>query len=319
MLRTVLRQLIWGVVTLLLLSMLLFLLTALMPGNYFDMAASGKKITPQAVEQMQAQFYMDKPSLSRYFYWLRDLAHLDLGVSLIYKKPVTNLIASYLPNTLLLTGIAFVLEIILGLSLSIYAGCRSKKRKPRLDPIWIIFICLPSFLFCIFLQWFFGAKLGILPMMGLSDYGSSSVLDRILHLILPCTALAVPEGIRLYSYLYSRLEPTLQQDYICLERAKGKSRLRAVCTVALPNSISPLISYIGMSFPYLFSGSVVVETLFSIPGLGMLGYQAVMQRDYPLIMACTMLMAAAAIVGRILSNILYPLFDPRISAEGSAL
>lgn len=304
-------------------SLITFMISALAPGDpvYQYINPAKKPPTQEQLDKIRKHYGLDKPVPIRYLYWLRDVAKGDWGFSMQSKTPVTTEVLSRLPNTILLSGCALFFALIIALPLGVVSAV---KRYSLLDYIttFIAFIgiSVPTFWFALLLVALFSNKLGWFPSVGMSTVGGKltgvdKLVDQLRHLFLPVLALSFSELAYWIRYQRAALLENLNQDYVRTARAKGLKESGVIWQHAFRNSLVTTVTLIGLSLPWLVNGSYITESIFGWPGMGRLGIQAIMSRDYPVVMAVTMLSALLVIGGNLFSDIMYAFVDPRTRLE----
>ncbi|QER41522.1 ABC transporter permease [Thermodesulfobacterium sp. TA1] len=279
------------------------------------------KITPEYRERLVKMYGLDKPLYVQYWQWLKGVAKLDFGRSFSPdQRPVWDKIKERLPITLLLNFISLMLILMVSIPLGVFGAVKAGSLADRILTVMVfIGYAMPSFWLAIILMMIFGVKLQWLPVSGLHStlgYEEMSFLEKVWdwtkHLICPLF-VATFGGIAGFSrYVRNSMIEVLRADYITFARAKGLPEKEILYKHALRNALLPMITLLGLSLPGLIGGSVIFETVFGIPGVGQLMWQAVMARDYPVIMANLFLVAVLTLVGNFLADIGYALADPRI-------
>ncbi|MBO4316760.1 MAG: ABC transporter permease [Mailhella sp.] len=269
--------------------------------------------------RLNALYGLDKPLLTQYWDWLTRIICLDFGVSLSSDaRPVIDKILERMPLTVGLNIASLVLSLLISIPIGVLSAVR---RGTWIDKAFTVFVfigfAIPGFWLALLLMYFFGIDLGWLPISGLTslDYASLTPMEKILdlarHLTLPILIGIIGSIAGTSRYMRSALLEVLRQDYILAARAKGVSKRRVIWHHALRNALLPIITLLGLSVPGLIGGSVIIETIFALPGLGQLFYSAVLARDYPLIMGNLVLGAVLTLLGNLLADICYALADPR--------
>ncbi len=304
--------LLWGVVT------LTFVLLQVAPGDPID-ALVDPSFRPEDVQAIRTRYGLDEPVTMQYLSWLSGLVHGDLGISLRQKRPVAKIIAEAVPNTLRLSVVSFLLWLLAGTTLGVWSAARRGSASERGATLLSLLVySLPSFWLGLMLQLVFVWRLHWLPSGGMAAGTLSELglwpwlLSSCRHLLLPAAVLGLSGAAGLARYMRSSMLEILSQDYIRTARAKGLSERAVLMKHALRNAAIPLITLLGLSLPFLLSGAVVVEVIFSWPGMGQVAVQALLGRDYPVILATTLLSGSMVIVGNLLADIAYGLIDPRI-------
>ncbi|MBS3948225.1 MAG: ABC transporter permease [Dethiobacter sp.] len=308
----ILRRITQTGVVLLGVTVATFLLMHLAPGRPLQ-ANPELRADPTAVERWLQLRELDKPLPAQFFSWLSRLWRGDFGVSLIYNRPVAELVVERLPATILLSGSAFILALSLAM---LYGALCAVNRGSRLDRtlnfLSLCGISIPSFWAGMLLLILFSYHLPWLPAAGMRTPGDGSILDVSRHMVLPVLVLST--GIFAYYFRYIRqaVLDVLEQDYIRTARAKGLPMQRIFYRHVLPNVALPLVTLAALSLPVLFTGTVVVETVFAWPGLGRFVVFSAMARDYPAIMFVNLYTALLVALASLLAELLCLVFDPRL-------
>ncbi|WBM72249.1 ABC transporter permease [Buttiauxella sp. WJP83] len=296
-------------------SLVSFLLVKLAPGDPVQ-AYITPRMSPEDIERIRHSLGLDKPMFMQYLLWLKNVLQGDLGYSLIYHRPVLTMIAERIPATLGLMGASLILAIVLALPLGLLAGAFKHRWLDNfLNMFAYIGISVPIFWFGILLITVFSVQLNWLPSMGMRSIGmEDSWLDVVRHGILPCIALTFYNLSSYVRYIRSNTITQLSADYVQTQLAYGATRRSILFRHVLKNVLLPVITLFGLSFGELVVGAYVTESVFSWPGMGLLGIQSITSLDYPLIMAMIMLSSAMIIFGNLLADLLYRVADPRIKA-----
>jgi peptide/nickel transport system permease protein len=281
----------------------------------------GPDISPETVQRIKESLGLDRPLVEQYARWMGAFVRGDFGLSLRYLRPVRDLLAEAIPNTLRLTVAALALHIMLGVCLGVLSAVKRYSLFDKVNTIAALFVySIPSFWLSLMLILLCSLKLGVLPSshmqsidaQGLS--GFAALLDRLRHLVLPAFVLGVASAASTARYTRGSMLEVLREDYIRTARAKGLPESSVFLKHALKNAALPVVTIIGLSLPFLFGGAVVVETIFSWPGMGQLAVEAIYARDYPTVLAINFVVAAIVILGNLLTDVAYGLLDPRIAA-----
>lgn len=314
------RRLALSVVLLFFISIISFFIVTMTPGSPYPWGELNPKISEEVKANFRKKFHLDRPLHEQYALIMRDLFTGNLR-SIKDDRPVLTRILERLPATLALNITSIAISLAFGTLLGVFAA-RHAGRWQDMGGSFVafLFIALPgfwvSYLAAIVLVKGFGV-----PILGTRSYGIdfpnafASGLDQLWHLLLPALILALG-GIAAQSrYLRATMIGTLREDYVRTARAKGLSEEVVLYKHALRNSIRPLVTGIGMLLPALISGSVIIESIFAYPGMGRLGYEAVLDRDYPTIVALNFVVAALVLLGNLISDLLYAAVDPRVRLE----
>ncbi len=274
----------------------------------------GPRISDAALQAKEIAAGLDKPLIVQYFVWLWQLLQGNLGYSMKSYEPVGVMIGSHIGPTLLLMGASLTLSLLIAVPAGIYSAVKQySKGDYAVVTASFIGSSIPSFFLALILIYIFTVKLGILPSGGMNTLGmDGSVADTIRHMVLPVTVLAVSLAGSNIRYIRSSFLEILQQDYLRTARAKGIGYKRVIWKHAMRNALLPIVTVIGMQIPMLFGGAVIIEQVFSWPGLGLMTMTAIMGRDYPVIMGVCLLSAVVVLVSNLITDILYALVDPTI-------
>ncbi|ASJ72786.1 ABC transporter permease [Granulosicoccus antarcticus] len=298
-----LRRIMESLLILLGITLVTFLLLYLLPADPARQIA-GRSATVETVENIREQLGLNLPLYQQYWHYLTNLLQGDLGRSYLQKTEVSELIASRLPATLLLMAGAIVCELIIGLTLGVISALWRNSRTDRiLTLVSFTSVSAPQFVIGILLLYVFAVKLHWVPIGG---YGTFA------HLILPALTLGILGAGWYARMMRSSMIDVLEKDYIRTARSKGLSRGRILFRHVIPNAILPIIAMIGIDIGLFMSGIVVVESVFSWPGIGQLAWQAIQRVDIPIIMGVTLVSACAIVIGNLLADMVAPLVDPRI-------
>ncbi len=309
---------------LLLITVLSFGLMHLAPGKPTDAGgAFNPKVSLEARQRMERLYGLDQPVHVQYARWLSRLARLDFGRSFLDDRPVTEKIVERLPITFTINLCSLLLIFGVTIPLGVLAAVRPGGLFDRFTTVFVfIGYSMPSFWLALLCMAWFGVRLRWLPVSGIHalDYETlapvQQVLDMAWHLILPVGITAFVSLAGLSRYMRSSMLEVLRQDYIRTARATGLPERRVLFHHGLRNALLPLITILGLSLPDLIGGSVIAETIFSIPGMGRLFYDAVMARDYPVVMALVAVGAVLTMLGNFLADVAYAAADPRIRVAG---
>jgi len=270
-------------------------------------------------ERIQHELGLDRPVSLQFVSYMNDFAHLDLGYSLEYRSPVLPLIWSRIPATLLLSGTGFAISIIAGILLGVVAAQHPKSIFDRMLTLASLTgYSIPAFALAQLLLLIFVLDLGIFPSQGMvsvrnQSVGVAHVLDVMQHLALPALTYGVYSVTLIFRLTRARMHETLAADFIVTARAKGLSPRRVAYRHALPHVLLPVISVIGYNFGYLLAGAILIETVFSWPGIGLLLRDAVAVRDYPLLLGLFAVTATMVIIANFVTDVLYAAIDPRVT------
>ena len=282
-------------------------------GSPLDMMV-GPRMTEGTVAARAAQWGLDQPIYVQYWNWLRELFHGNLGYAYKSGQPVAEIIGSHLGPTLLLMGLSMALGLLIAVPAGIYSAVhRYQKRDYAVVSASFLFSSIPGFFLALILVYFFTVRLGWLPSSGMYTPGTGGdAMDVFRHLIMPSLVLAIGVAGGNIRYIRSSVLEILEMDYLRTAKAKGLGRKIVIRKHALRNALLPIITVIGMQIPTLFGGAVIVEQMFSWPGLGQVTWDAVLSRNYPVIMGVCLLSAVVVLLSNLVTDILYALVDPTI-------
>ena len=312
-------------VTLVLMSLVVYLLIGLMPGDPIDMMISGDPtMTSADAARLRAAYGLDKPLFERYLAWLFQALQGNFGYSRSYGQPVLTVLWPRLLNTLLLAGSAFILSIAIALPLGIWAAAHPRSRADYLINLFCFAgISVPPFWLALLLIMLFAVTLGWLPAGGMADVRpgtawASALADQLRHLILPVVTLTLVQLSSYTRFMRGAMIEVLRQDYIRTARAKGASETVVRWRHAFRNAFTPVLTILALSFGGLLSGALITETMFAWPGMGKAIYQAILENDYNLALVGLLIATMATIAGNLLADLAYAWVDPRVSIAGSA-
>lgn len=323
MLSYVIRRLLIGALTLVMITFVIYGLIRFMPGDPTVVAMEqmdpGRDLDKKEIERMREQFGLNDAIPVAYVKWLKNLVQFDLGRSISRKQPVARLIRERIVPTLTLSITSLVLAYALSIPLGLYATVRNGKPDERtLSTALYMLYSFPAFVAALFLQILFAVKLGWLPLFGMvsDDYQQLSTLgkawDLFLHALLPVICYTYGSLAFESRFIRSNMLEVMKQDYIRTAKAKGVSPLRVVVHHAFRNTLIPFVTLLGLTLPSLLSGSVILEQIFSWPGMGRLFFEAIRERDYPTIMGLTFVFSLLTLAAQLLADMLYAVVDPRV-------
>lgn len=308
------RRLLIAIPVLLGVTVINFIIMRMAPGNPVDMLVN-PKLPAAAIEAKRIELGLNEPVYIQYFSWLKNvILHGDLGYSMVTYQPVTEMILGRLGPTLLLMGTALIIGLIIAIPVGIISAT---KQYSWLDYTFVtgsfLGISIPHFFFGLILIYIFAIQLGVLPSGGMMAVGSRGSLNEVItHMILPVTVLTLTVAGRNIRYVRASMLEILEQDYLRTARAKGLKESLVINRHAMRNALIPIVTVIGLEIPLLFGGAVVIEQIFSWPGLGKMTMDAIMARDYSTIMGLNLVAAFVVIFSNVFTDIAYAFVDPRI-------
>ena len=315
--RYIIRRILIAIPMLLLVTVIIFFLANLMPGDAaMAMFASGDSVSLEAIEQMRENMGLNDPVPVRYLRWLMQLLRGDLGTSMITHEPVTKMIALRIGPTLLLMGTSLVISIILGVLLGIFSAVRQYSVMDYvLTVLSFIGRSVPIFFVGMLLVYFLALQHPYFPTGGMHKLGNNSMKDLLWHLFLPALSLSILRIAEFLRYTRASMLEVLHSDFMWTARSKGIKESKVIKDHALRNALIPIITLIGINIPVLFAGAIMIEQVFQWPGLGILFNNAIIQRDYSLLMGLCFFSAVIVLVTNLITDIAYALVDPRIRYE----
>ena len=327
MIQYLIRRLLGAIPLLIGILTLIFFIIHLAPGDptarYFN-----PNVSPEVIEQMRRNLGLDQPLHIQYFRWIGAFATGDFGYSFGQMRPISDILPTVIWNTLQLTLFSMVLIFALGMLIGIIQAVRQYSATDNvLTVLAFFFYSMPSFWLGLMLILLFSLKASqwgwpvVFPASQMVSVGhefmsvGEQIRDRMMHIILPATALGVGAAAGVARYMRGSMLEVIHQDYIRTARAKGLSERSVIFKHALRNAMIPIITLLGLYLPFLLSGAVLIETIFAWPGMGRLIVDAIFQRDYPLVMATSFVIAAMVVAGNLIADVLYAVVDPRIRTD----
>lgn len=330
----IIERILYAVPIMLGVAVIVFVFIRMTPGDPVDiMMGQGGAISAGEIEQLQSEFHLDEPITTQLWYFLRDAAQGDLGYSYIRKRPVTELIANRLPATIELAGGSLLFALLVAFPIGIISAVRQNSLLDRLTMSFAFLgISMPAFWLGIVLILIFAVWLGWLPVQGrigsdviLQQITGFYVLDSLLtrnwealrstleHLVLPSVTLGAAVAAIVARVLRSSMLEVLRSDFVQLARAKGAPEWLVVVKHALRNALIPTVTVVGLQVGVLLGGNMIVETVFSWPGLGRMVVEAIFNRDFPLIQGAVMIYAFTFVAANLVVDVLYTYLNPKIS------
>ena len=321
----IIKRLLLSVVILFFVALIIYFLMRCLPTSYIESIARQKSMQPGSksydewMRQLSATYGMDKGIIAGFFSWLGKALTGNFGDSWYYTEPVLQVFNRTVWLSFIMGGVAFIFEILIAIPLGIIAATKQySKTDYTVSVIALAGISLPTFFFASLLKLLFSVRLGWFELFGLvgrnyqqlSPFGQ--FLDKAHHLVLPIITLVVISIGGLMRYTRTNMLEVLNADYIRTARAKGVSEHKVIYRHAFRNTLIPLVTIIGGSLPGLFSGALITETLYSIPGIGYTSYHAMVGGDIPFSMFYLTFLAVLTLVGNLIADILYAVVDPRV-------
>jgi peptide/nickel transport system permease protein len=308
------KRLITLVATLVGTSVVVFLVLEILPGNAAQILM-GPDASPEAVVALAEKLGLDRPPLARYWDWVSGLVVGNLGLSYTYSTPVGELVLERLSVTVPLALMAMSLTAVLALAAGIYAASRHNKLGDvGIMGLTQVGIAIPNFWFAILLILLFSVHLGWFSAGGFPGW-DEGILQGLRALMLPALSLAVVQSAILARITRSAVLEVLREDFVRTARAKGVSQRAALWGHVLRNALIPVVTIMGLQFAELLAGTIVVESVFYLPGLGRLIFQSISNRDLIVVRNCVMLLAAMVVIVNFVVDVLYAVIDPRVKAS----
>lgn len=325
----IIKRILLMIPTILGITVVAFLIIHLAPGDPAAMKARAAEglmegLTEEAIQKTRELYGLDKPLPVQYWLWLKRIATLDFGDSIKFRRPVWDVIVERIPVSLKLALTSVFLAYLISIPLGIFSASHQYSKTDHVMTLLLFLLySLPPFWVATMLIVFTGGGdfLDIFPVFGLASISAAKMSfwgrfwDAAWHLVLPIFCMTYASLAVLSRYMRTSMLEVIRQDYITTARAKGLSERKVILKHALRNSLIPIITLLSGILPRIVGGSIIIETIFTIPGMGRLAWEAILARDYPLIMAELVVVSFLTLFGILLSDILYSVVDPRIAFE----
>lgn len=315
----IIRRLIQIIPLLIGITLLTFALTNLVPGSPVQTLEFNPRTSQEDIDRIKDSLGLNDPLHVRYFTWVSNVAQGDFGLSMRTHRPVLNTIITKLPHTLLLTGSALLLALVFSIPVGVYSAVRRNSLFDNTATAGSVAgFSMPIFWLALLVILLFAVKfqqwgLPSLPPGGTHDLrGGGGLFDRLEHLILPAVSLAFVQTAAWTRYIRSQMIEVLSQDYIRTASSKGLREWLVIFRHGLRNAILPLVTLMGISIPELFAGSLIIEQIFTWPGMGLLAFNSALNKDYTMIMGIVLFVSVLVILGNLVADIVYGILDPRI-------
>ena len=325
MVKYICKRLGLAVIILLGVSLIIYFLIRLMPYDYVEQTISQidtGALSPEAVKAMYEAYGLSDNSfwgiIKGYFEWLWRLVRFDMGISFVYSQPVIDVIVSHMGVSFVVSFISIILEFLIAIPLGITAATHQYSFRDYLVTVLVMIgISLPSFFFGQMLKDFFSLKLGWFPPSGMIDAsqnytGIALLLDYARHLVIPLVTMTIISIGGRMRYTRTNMLEVLSADYIRTARAKGLPESKVIYKHAFRNTLIPLVTTMAAILPTLFSGAMITEQVFDLPGIGNVAYQTMMKADIPFMMGYNMFLALLSVIGVLLADVMYAVVDPRV-------
>jgi peptide/nickel transport system permease protein len=313
MLGYIIRRVLQAILITIGVTLIVFILLHVIPGGGVARAILGPRANAAQIAAFNHENGLDQPLPVQYLTYLWQLAHGNFGFSYKLNQSVGSLLVQYLPKTLLLLGLAYAVSVIVAIPLGIYQAVRRNKIDDYvLTGASFVFYSMPVFWLGIILIVIFSGALHLLPSEGPQGAYVTDDFNQLSSLILPVATLALVTIASFSRYMRSSTLENMVQDYVRTARAKGASNSRVLFVHVLRNAMIPILTLIGLSVGYVFSGALITEALFNYPGMGYIFWNAALTQDYPIILGVIVVTGFATVLGSLMADIMYAIADPRV-------
>ena len=324
MINYLLRRVLIGCFTLLLITFVVYGLIRAMPGSPLDtdpmMMDPSRQVSAEDIERMKMVYGLDKPWYRAYFIWLGNLATGEMGNSIKEREAVTAVIARRVFPTMVLSVTSLFFAYLLAVPMGLFSTVRSGKTDERAMSVALYMLySLPSFVAALYLQLLLAVHLDWFPLFNMKDddYETFSALgkagDLLWHMALPAICFTYGSLAYYSRFVKANMEEVIRQDYIRTARAKGVGPFNIIVHHAFRNTLIPFVTLMGLTLPALLGGAVILEQIFNWPGMGRLFFDSIVRRDYPVLMGLTLMFSILTLLGQLLADVLYAVVDPRIT------
>ncbi|MDR0921923.1 MAG: ABC transporter permease [Lactobacillales bacterium] len=317
--KTILRRVLLMIPQIIILSILIFMLAKAMPGDPFT-GLINPNMSPKEIDNLRAAAGLNDPWYTQYFRWIGNALHGDFGQSFIYKLPVSSIIGDRAVNTIWLSLLTVIITYVIALPLGLLSGRYEKSILDKIVSVYSYFsFAIPLFIFALIMLFIFGYKLDWFPTSGTVDVGISGFwtvfFNKLHHMILPAITQALLSTTVIIQYLRTEVIDVKQLDFVRTARSKGVPTSKVYSRHIFRNASLPIASTMGYEITGLIAGSVMIERIFSYPGIGNLFITSISQRDYAVITSLVLILGTATLVGTLLSDIIMSIVDPRIRIQ----
>jgi peptide/nickel transport system permease protein len=313
----ILRRLLIAVPSLLAISLVLFVVLALAPGDPFSELATNPNVPPEVQAALRAKFGLDDPIYLRYLHWLNAMLHGDWGFSFVSRMNVDTLILQRLPTTLYVIGSAQLLALLIAIPVGVYAATKPYSLFDQVaNTLAFVGFSLPTFFTGILFILIFSVTLDWLPFVYTTDIKATGirwVLEMIRQAIMPVAVLGLFQAASMTRFVRSAMLDVIRLDYVTTARAKGLGQTTVIVKHVMRNAMIPVVTLIALQMPAVFGGAIVTEQIFRIPGIGSLLISSILSNDTPVVMAVTFVFACLVVLFNLIADVLYGWLDPRIS------
>ena len=293
------------------------------PISFFVGRAGRAGVSPEILEAIRQRHHLDEPLPVQYLHWVASVATFDFGTSIVDRRSVRTHVVETLPNTFMLNLTAFLLAALIGVPVGLWSAAHSGRLAERISAVgFFLLYSLPSFWVALLLMQWLAVRLDVLPLFGMTSSEFHNMtpgqqfVDRLRHMVLPVICLAYTQLAIFARFTKASLTEVIRQDFITAARARGAGPASVLWRHAFRNALMPMVTLLGLTIPYLISGSVIVEQIFQWNGIGHLYMRSILARDYPVVMGLTVVTAVVTLLASMLADILYAVVDPRVRLEG---
>lgn len=323
MIHYIIRRLLLGALTLVLITFLVYGLIRFMPGTPLTLNQAvgdpSLQMSEADIKRLEKAYGLDKPWYEGYWDWITKAVWFDMGRSISRKQPVATLISERIGNTLILTLSSLVLTYLLSIPMGLWMTARDEHLAAKSTSMVLYMLySLPSFVAALYLQIGLAVKLGVLPLRGITSVSHAEMTafgqtwDIFVHALMPVICFTYGSLAYYSRFIKSNMQEVIRQDYIRTAKAKGMGEWTILVKHAFRNTLIPLVTLVGLTLPSLLSGAILLEMIFSWPGMGTLFFESLSERDYPTIMGLTLMFSVLTLAGQLLADILYAVVDPRV-------
>jgi peptide/nickel transport system permease protein len=313
----ILRRLLIAIPSLLGISVVLFVVLALAPGDPFSELATNPNVPPEVQAALRAKFGLDDPIYLRYLHWLNAMLHGDWGFSFVSRMDVDQLILQRLPATLYVIGSAQILALLIAIPVGVYAATKPYSLFDQIaNTLAFVGFSLPTFFTGILFILIFSVTLDWLPFVYTTDIKATGihwVLEMIRQAIMPVAVLGLFQAASMTRFVRSAMLDVIRLDYVTTARAKGLGQAKVIVKHVMRNAMIPVVTLIALQMPAVFGGAIVTEQIFRIPGIGSLLISSILSNDTPVVMSVTFVFACLVVLFNLIADVLYGWLDPRIS------
>jgi peptide/nickel transport system permease protein len=313
----ILRRLMIAIPSLLGISVVLFVVLALAPGDPFSELATNPNVPPEVQAALRAKFGLDDPIYLRYLHWLNAMLHGDWGFSFVSRMDVDQLILQRLPATLYVIGSAQILALLIAIPVGVYAATKPYSLFDQVaNTLAFVGFSLPTFFTGILFILIFSVTLDWLPFVYTTDIKATGIhwmLEMIRQAIMPVAVLGLFQAASMTRFVRSAMLDVIRLDYVTTARAKGLGQAKVIVKHVMRNAMIPVVTLIALQMPAVFGGAIVTEQIFRIPGIGSLLISSILSNDTPVVMSVTFVFACLVVLFNLIADVLYGWLDPRIS------